>query len=275
MNNCASTPATPARTSAGARTLTATIPFNIRWLGLTWEVAAIWYVILVLACVSALAVFDSVRLAELDSVRRASLSLFLTDLREEVETDIRLGFTLNDDRGAQAKIDELIRKDKTLRSIEIFDVSGKSQANTDRGSIGETVAPEWMRAMNVSSSALWTLANNDEIVLGLPLKGGFGEISGQIAVTYAPRHHDVGGSTPSHRHHLALLMLALLLIFAIPFFATIRYARSIEHQENILTGASTDTHHGEDDDVWMNAVHITTDTKRQLESVMQKLDTIR
>ena len=132
-----------------------------------------------------------------------------------------------------------------------------------------------MRAMNVSSSALWTLANNDEIVLGLPLKGGFGEISGQIAVTYAPRHHDVGGSTPSHRHHLALLMLALLLIFAIPFFATIRYARFIEHQENILTGASTDAHHGEDDDVWMNAVHITTDTKRQLESVMQKLDTIR
>lgn len=247
-------------------------PFKLRWLGLTWEVAAIWYVLLLLACVSALAVFDSARMAELDGVRRERLSLFLSDLREKLETDIRLGFDLGEDRGAQAQIDDLIRKEPALRSIEIFDISGKSRANTDRGSIGETVSKDWLQVINVTSSAPWTWATQDEVVLGFPLKGGFGEISGQIAVTYAPLQHDI--TKLENEHGLVPLFLTLLLIFLFPFLATLPYARAVEHQERMLKG-SLQAGGTSDDMAWTQAANITSGVRLRLESVMQQLDQSR
>jgi hypothetical protein len=274
MNDIVSSPA-PAPCAPGTHTTSTTaVSFNIRWLGLTWEVAAIWYVILVVACVSALAVFDSARVAELDGVRRERLSLFLSDLREKIETDIRLGFDMGEDRGAQARIDELIRKDKSLRSIEIFDISGKSRANTDRGSIGESVSPEWLQAMNVTSSALWTFATKDEVVLGLPLKGGFGEISGQIAVTYAPLAHGTGNADIGHHKNLGPLFVVLILIFFLPFLVTFHYVCAIEHQELILTGERRNGRNT-DDLAWTNVANITTTVKSRLQSVMQQLDKSR
>lgn len=271
MNESIPLPNRPVTANPSGAASTGNLSFNIRWLGLTWEVAAIWYVILVLACVSALSVFEAVRLAELDSVRRERLSLFLSELREKVETDLRLGFDLREDRGAQAKIDELIRKDSTLRSIEIFDPTGKSRASTDRGTIGETVSQEWLRAISASSGALWTWSSEDEIVLGVPLKGGFGEVAGQIAVTYAPLDRTAEAENGmGHQGQLPLLAVLSLVFFA-PFAVTARYARSVEQQEMTLkgerpTGLDTNTRD------WTEAAQILTHTRRRLDSVMQQLD---
>lgn len=274
MNDRFTSPAAPPRAPGKHAPSTSAVSFNIRWLGLTWEVAAIWYVILVVACVSALAVFDSARMAELDGVRRERLSLFLSDLREKIETDVRLGFDLSEDRGAQARIDELIRKDKSLRSIEIFDISGKSQANTDRGSIGESVSAEWLQAMNVTSSALWTFTTKDEVVLGLPVKGGFGEIAGQIAVTYAPLAHNSGNADIGQHKYLPPLFVVLILIFFLPFLMTFHYVRVIEHQELILTEERRSDLDA-DDLAWTNVANLTTALKSRLQSVMQQLDKSR
>jgi hypothetical protein len=271
MNESIPLPKVPVNATPSRAAPTGNVSFPIRWLGLTWEVAAIWYVILVLACVSALSVFDAVRLAELDSVRRERLSLFLSELREKVETDLRLGFDLREDRGAQAKIDELIRKDSTLHSIEIFDPTGKSLASTDRGTIGETVSQEWLRAMSASSGMFWSWSSDEEIVLGVPLKGGFGEIAGHIAVTYAPldrtaeADHGIG-----HRGQVPLLAV-LLLVFFSPFLVTARYARSVEQQEMLLKGECQPGPNADTRD-WAEAAQVLSRTRRRLDTVMQQLD---
>lgn len=271
MNESVPQSISPSHASTPQAGAASTLPFKIRWLGFTWEVAAVWYVIFVIACVSSLAVFDSVRLAELDGVRRERLSLFLSELREKVETDLRLGFDLREDRGAQAKLDELIRKDTTLRAIEIFDVTGTSRTSTDRGTIGEMVSPEWLRAMNASSGAFWTYASDDEIVLGVPIKGGFGEVAGQIAVTYAPLDISAGGSNAMGRRGFKLLFAVLLLVFLLPFFLTAKYTRSVEHQEMILKG-EREAGCNATDMVWAGAAETTAVTRQRLESVMQELD---
>lgn len=264
-------PAAPPRAASPHATAAGTVPFKIRWLGLTWELAAIWYVILVVACVAALSVFDSVRLAELDGVRRERLSLFLSELREKVETDIRLGFDLGEDRGGQAKIDELIRKDSTLRSIEIFDATGKSRASTDRGTIGEMVSQEWLRAMNASSGAFWTWSSDDEIVLGVPLKGGYGEVAGHIAVTYAPLDRTTGTEPGMGRGGLVPLFAVLLVVLFLPFWVTLRYVRSVEHQEMVLKDERQADGGGMVKDC-ANATQVLTHTRARLDSVMHQLD---
>jgi hypothetical protein len=274
MNESVPLPAVPNNSKPSHIASRGNVSFAIRWLGLTWEIAAIWYVILVLACVSAVSVFDAIRLAELDNVRRERLSLFLSELREKVETDLRLGFDLREDRGAQAKIDELIRKDSTLRAIEIFDSTGQSRASTDRGTIGETVSQDWLRAMGASPGTFWNWSSNDEIVLGVPLKGGFGEIAGQIAVTYAPLDRSAAvDSGTGHRAQMLLLMV-LPLIFLSPFLVIARYARSIEQQESFLNGElQTDIEAGHRE--WSEAAQILSRTRSRLDSVMQQLDKSR
>jgi hypothetical protein len=271
MNESVPLPRVAANATPSNAASTANLSFTNRWAGLTWEIAAIWYIILVLACVSALSVFDAVRHAELDNVRRARLSLFLSELREKVETDLRLGFDLREDRGAQATMDELIRRDSTLRSIEIFDATGQSRASTDRGTVGEAVSQEWMRAMGASSDALWTWSSDDEIVLGVPLKGGFGEVAGHIAVTYAPLEPMAQADSSIHNRGQLALLAVLLLVFFLPFLVTAQYVRSVEQQELLLKGDATA---GPDADTrdWAEAGHILTRTRQRLDSVMQQLD---
>lgn len=262
---------TPTRGVSPYAASSETMTFIARWLGLTWEIAATWYVIMALACVSTLFVFNSVRLAEQNSARQERLSLFLSELREKVETDIRLGFDIGEDRGAQTKIDELIRKDHTLRSIEIFDVTGKSRASTDRGTIGEAVPPEWLVTISASTGAFWTLANAEELVLGVPLKGGFSEVAGHIAVTYAPITWTSGSNSFSEVSTLWPFFLIFLLVFSLPFLVTLGYAKSVENQELILKGE----HQTGDDpttSIWKDATQTLSSTKQRLGSVMQQLD---
>lgn len=262
---------TPVRDVSSYAASSGTMTFIARWLGLTWEIAAIWYVIVVLTCVSTLFVFNSVRLAEQNSARQERLSLFLSELREKVETDIRLGFDIGEDRGAQTKIDELIRKDNTLRSIEIFDVTGKSRASTDRGTIGETVPAEWLTTISASTGAFWALANAEELVLGVPLKGGFSEVAGHIAVTYAPITWTSGSNSFPDVSAFWPFFLIFLLVFSLPFLVTLGYAKSVENQELVLKG---ERQAGDDPttSLWKDATQTLLSTKQRLESVMQQLD---
>lgn len=63
--------------------------------------------------------------------------------------------------------------------------------------------------MNVTPSALWTLATKDEFVLGLPTKGGVGEIAGQIAVTDAPSAHNTGNAGIGQHKYMPPLFVSI------------------------------------------------------------------
>jgi hypothetical protein len=211
--------------------------FKARWLALTWEIAAIWTVVLILGCGSAVGVFASLRAVQDDAVRHERLILFLSELREKIETDVRLGFDIGEDRGAQAQIDELLRKDGSLRSIELFDALGLSRASTDKGTVGEQVPPDWLRVAGAATAAtpFWTTDSSaDDIVLGVPIKGGFGEVAGHIAVTYAPLERGWVLAAVTGRYGAECLVALCALILGVSLWACYPYARRVHQQEQAV-----------------------------------------
>jgi hypothetical protein len=223
-------------------------------------------------------VFASLRAAQDDAVRHERLILFLSELRETIETDVRLGFDIGEDRGAQARIDELLRKDPSLRSIELFDAVGLSRASTDKGTVGEQVPPDWMRAAGAATAAtpFWiTDSTADDIVLGVPIKGGFGEVTGHIAVTYAPLERGWGLSSVAGRYGAQCLLMLFALIMGVSLWACYAYARRVHVQEQVLWGV----HPGDEPDQHAQgtpdmgqAAAVLADTRRRLEQVNEQLD---
>lgn len=129
---------------------------------------------------------------EIQSLRDARLEITLGELRERLEADLLLGFDLADSGRAQDLLADTLARDPSLLSVEVFDAGGLSLFNTDRGSIGEPVPAAWLEAIARQPAAkvseaptLWS-AEGADAVLGLPLRGPFGEIVGHVSVTSAP-----------------------------------------------------------------------------------------
>jgi hypothetical protein len=225
-------PSHPGPSSAGKAA--APPPFWMRCLGLAFEVSRWWYVLFFVLCMGSLLMFDTLHTRELDRMRSERFNLFLTDLREKVETDLRIGFGIEQDRGAQARIDELIRQAPELRSIEIFDLSGKAVASTDRGTVGETVETTWLKAVQDAHGAVWRHASVDEIVFGVPVRNAFGEIAGQIAVTYQPRPWSETARLWTDPQTQIFLFVVVFLGLIVPMILIRSYAFSLAAEEHFL-----------------------------------------
>lgn len=208
--------------------------FVMRWLGLGFEFAAAWYLLFLILCLSSLTVFDALQARQSEQLRSERFAFFLNDIREKVETDLRIGFSIEQDRGAQSKIDELIRQAPELRSIDIFDLAGKAVASTDRGTVGEMVDPAWLKVVQDARGEIWRYEAGDQIVFGVPVRGPFGELAGEIAVTYPPGHSAWDQGFRFERGALILLVVVLFGGLVAPAWLVRRYARSVEAQEIIL-----------------------------------------
>lgn len=107
----------------------------------------------------------------------------LQQLRDRLEVNLALGFDLGDSVNAQALLEELLAADASLLSVEVFDETAISLFSTDRGLIGEKVPTVWARAAQGAELEAWRVRADDAFTLGLPVRGSFGEVSGQISIT--------------------------------------------------------------------------------------------
>lgn len=168
-------------------------------LSAIYEACGLWLWVLPLATLCMAWVVHWQQGRELESLRDARLHITLLEIRDRLEADLALGLELADNGRAQGLLEQALTKDAGLRAIEVFDVQGVSLFNTDRASIHEKVPGAWMAvAFDASSGAtpaesstatvsgVWRQTIGRDPVLGLPLRGPFGEAVGALAVTAAP-----------------------------------------------------------------------------------------
>lgn len=156
-------------------------------LGLLWE-SGIGFLLcasLAVACVVVTGL--SLQRQALQTVRDARLQLIMQEVREQLEGDLSIGLDLMESPRAQAALDAALVLDASLRAAEIFDPQGRSLFNSDRGLIGEPAPRDWLvAAQRESTASLWHSSAGLDSVVGLPIRGPFNEVLGQIALTAQP-----------------------------------------------------------------------------------------
>lgn len=181
------------------------VPVVALGLPALYEACGLWLWVLPLAtlCMAWVLLWQQSR--EVESLRDARLHITLLEIRDGLEADLALGLELADNGRAQGLLEQALPKDAGLRAVEVFDVQGVSLFNTDRASIHEKAPPDWMAAafdathnaalqphqtgstpLRGAASPVWRQSAGRDQVLGLPLRGPFGEVVGALAVTAAP-----------------------------------------------------------------------------------------
>lgn len=165
------------------------------------EIGWRWLIIVVCGILLLTALLLSLQRTQAQLLREARLEIALQGLRERLETNLSLGFELADSEHAQAMLEDLLTADPSLLSAEVFDSSAVSLFNTDRGAIGEPVPANWLSASSLNANSpyrtretsakgapsdhwIWSVnSEEDAFTLGLPIRGPFGEIAGQVSIT--------------------------------------------------------------------------------------------
>jgi hypothetical protein len=104
----------------------------------------------------------------------------LANLRHQLETDLALGFDLDHSLRAQSLLESTVVKDSRLRSLSVFDPSGRVLFDTDRGAVGEVAPAAWRQAAVVQP---WRILGPDSMAIGMPLRTPFGPVAGHLVLT--------------------------------------------------------------------------------------------
>lgn len=160
------------------------------------ELAWRWWLVAMAGLLLLMALLTGLQRTQAQGLREARLEIALQSLRERLETNLALGFDLAGSHQAQAMLEDLLADNPTLVAAEVFDASAISLFSTDRGAIGEKIPADWLLASartptqaatdaQAPATASWRVVGQDDFTLGLPVRGPFGELVGQVCITSA------------------------------------------------------------------------------------------
>ncbi|WP_439813786.1 hypothetical protein [Zavarzinia sp. CC-PAN008] len=141
--------------------------------------------VLALAATATCAVYSAVIARMFAAQVHERGAVVVHDIGAAIEQRMSLGLDLP----AMSEIQDLIERrralDPGILSIEVFDGSGRSLFNTDRGLIGEPVPERWRRPAERADGATWADEDFEAAVIGLPLSTSFGTAAGGVALRYS------------------------------------------------------------------------------------------
>lgn len=153
------------------------------------EAGGLWLLVLLAGVLLIAALFNHLRQHELQTLERAQLELTLLDIKGELEGDLSLGMDLHDDPRIQPLLESHLEKDAQLYSLELLAEDGRALFSTDRGIVGELLPPAVLATAQQAASRqeAWHARIGATPVMGVVLRGPFGEIAGHVSASYASR----------------------------------------------------------------------------------------
>jgi len=124
------------------------------------------------------------------SLLKSRFGAVVSDLRQPIEAGLDLGLTLDALRNTQDLLDREKSRDSNILSIEIFERSGSVVFSTDRSFIGDLIGTRWLSEWRQADNGLWSLEEEDALVVGGPLVNSFDEVVGGIALRYSRNSMD-------------------------------------------------------------------------------------
>lgn len=164
-------------------------------------------------------------------------SFVLYDLKGTIE-NLGLGVELADLRLLQDILEREKVRDDQILSIEVFDPAGMTLFSTDRGSIGDAVPEEWLRARGqTAAGATWRVVEHEAIVMGVPIVNDFDLVIGQVALSYSLGYYESRIADIASRlgtRYAAVLILLVPLLTIAAFLALRGTRRAFARMEQLL-----------------------------------------
>ncbi len=139
----------------------------------------------------------------------------LNDVRQRIETQMDFGIELADLPDVSEKLDEYLRTDDQILSIEVFDETGTVLFGTDPSFVEDLVAEEWVRAWSASRDGrVWSHLERDAGVVGVRLRDNLGRDVGSLALRYSRQFFD---DTVADQTKRLLINGAVVVLAMTPF----------------------------------------------------------
>jgi hypothetical protein len=134
--------------------------------------------------------FESVYSAQVQS--RYSFVVFT--IKKRVEDSLNLGFALRQLRQVQEIIEREKMRDPQILAVEVYDFRGEVLFDTDRGAIGTTVLGSLSEAIRGGAQQSFSVVDEDNLIVGLPLVNNLGKIEGGVVLRYPTAYVESGVS---------------------------------------------------------------------------------
>ena len=177
------------------------------------EAGGLWLLVLLAGVLLIAALFNHLRQHELQTLERAQLELTLLDIKGELEGDLSVGMDLHDDPRIQPLLESHLEKDAQLYSLELLSEDGRALFSTDRGIVGEPLPPAVLATAQQAAAQqqAWHAQIGATPVMGVVLRGPFGEVAGHVSASYASR---AAGHAMDRAMTLSVAMALLATVLA-------------------------------------------------------------
>jgi sensor histidine kinase regulating citrate/malate metabolism len=131
-----------------------------------------------------------------------------------IENSIRSSLSLGLQFADLSALPEMMQRergtDDLIRSIEIFDLDGKTLYSTDSLRQNRPANAAWVAAAIESHGTQWQVRAGRESAVGLPVRNSFGQVIGHVALRYAQQQVDEAVMAVGRELALACLLVFIL-----------------------------------------------------------------
>lgn len=120
----------------------------------------------------------------LSSLVRSRYSFIVFTIKQKVEDRLALGLSLRQLRQMQDLMELEKARDDQILGVQIYDANREVLFDTDRGAIGSRVPPSWLAPLSGAANQPFSLAEEDTVLVGLPLVNSLGKVEGAVALRY-------------------------------------------------------------------------------------------
>lgn len=140
-----------------------------------------------------------------DQLSNRYYHVMLTELKERIESGLKLGVDLSDVPGVQNTLRKIRDRDHSLYALEVTRSDNVVVFSTDRGSIGETLPDSYLQVLTKS----WSFLNPYETFHTVKIRGGFGENAGQVLLSASRQKFGLFGV---YRLKMVVIFFFVLLV---------------------------------------------------------------
>jgi hypothetical protein len=120
----------------------------------------------------------------LSSLVRSRYSFVVFTIKHKVEDSLNLGLALRQLRQVQDIIELEKARDNQVFGIQVYDANGEVLFDTDRGAVGSRVPAGWTEPLTAAPGQPFGLAEEDSLLVGLPLVNTLGKVEGAVVLRY-------------------------------------------------------------------------------------------